>query len=119
WGDTECLNGPAGNAETYLAADVPAWAAAHPDVAPASWAVAGLSEGGYCAAHLALAHPRLFSAFGDFSGEVRPHFDFGAPAAPGKELRNATLAVQLAEHPPVAAWFETSTGDRDDSNVRA
>ena len=73
-GDTECVDGPRGAAETYLTVDVPAFMRAHFTVAASSrqWAVVGLSEGGTCALELMSRHPGVFSTFGDFSGDAGP-----------------------------------------------
>jgi S-formylglutathione hydrolase FrmB len=70
-GDTECIRTPGGaNVERYLADVVPAWIAAHLPAAAdhREWSVAGNSEGGTCAAMLALRHSTTFESFGDFSG---------------------------------------------------
>ncbi len=72
--DTECVNGPLGNSETYLTVDVPAFMHARFDTLtkPVSWAVGGLSEGATCALTLVTRHPHKFSIFADFSGGVAP-----------------------------------------------
>ena len=72
--DTECVDSPVGNAETYLTVDVPAAVQQRFGTTPPgrSWALAGLSEGGACAIMLALRHPDLFSTFGDFGGLSGP-----------------------------------------------
>ncbi|HEX5812814.1 MAG TPA: alpha/beta hydrolase-fold protein [Pseudonocardia sp.] len=72
--DTECVDSPVGNAETYLTVDVPAAVQRQFGTKPPgrSWALAGLSEGGACAIMLALRHPDLFSTFGDFGGLSGP-----------------------------------------------
>jgi S-formylglutathione hydrolase FrmB len=72
--DTECVDSPVGNAETYLTVDVPAAVQQRFGTPPPgrSWALAGLSEGGTCAIMLALRHPDLFSTFGDFGGLSGP-----------------------------------------------
>lgn len=64
-----CMDSRRGNAETYLATDVPDWVRARLRVT-GSWAVAGLSYGGSCALQLAVRHPRLFATFLDMSGEA-------------------------------------------------
>ena len=55
-GDTECVDGPQGNAQTYLSEDVRNYVistfGASPN--PQHWAVVGLSEGGTCATLLAV-----------------------------------------------------------------
>jgi S-formylglutathione hydrolase FrmB len=73
-GDTECVDSPLGNVETYLTVDVPAAVRANLGTLPPgpTWAIAGLSEGGTCAIMLALRHPDLFATFGDFSGLAGP-----------------------------------------------
>jgi S-formylglutathione hydrolase FrmB len=74
WHDTECVNGPRGNAETYLTVDVRNEVVrlfgARPD--GASWGIAGLSEGGSCALQMGLRHPHMFRVIGDFSGDDHP-----------------------------------------------
>ncbi len=70
-GDSECVNGSAGPADTYLTTDVVNWATRNFDIG--SWATVGLSEGGTCAIDLALLHPHLFHAFADFSGDLDPN----------------------------------------------
>jgi S-formylglutathione hydrolase FrmB len=74
WHDSECVDGPQGNAETYLTTDV-RHAVVRAFAARAdgdSWAIAGLSEGGSCALQIGLRHPELFRVVGDFSGDDHP-----------------------------------------------
>jgi S-formylglutathione hydrolase FrmB len=72
--DTECVNSPRGNLETYLTTDVPNYIKAHYNVATSSagWAVGGLSMGGMCSMMLALRHPGVYNSFIDLGGEVGP-----------------------------------------------
>ncbi len=74
WNDSECVDGPRGNAETYLVDDVRNAIvdrlATREDAG--GWAVAGLSEGGSCALQIGLRHPDRFSVVGDFSGDDHP-----------------------------------------------
>ena len=70
--DTECLDSPRGNAETYLTSDVPNFVHQQLGASLHRWAVAGLSESGTCAAMLALRHPALFAVFADYSGLTSP-----------------------------------------------
>ncbi|MDA3630727.1 alpha/beta hydrolase-fold protein [Saccharopolyspora sp. WRP15-2] len=72
--DTECVNSPRGNAETYLTEDVPNYIRTQflTRDPGKDWAVAGLSEGGSCAIMLALRHQDLFSTFADFGGLLGP-----------------------------------------------
>ncbi len=75
--DSECVNGVQGNAETYLTTDVRNAVVRAFDASPRAWAVAGLSEGGSCALQMALRHPNLFVAAGDFGGEDHPYVSGG------------------------------------------
>jgi enterochelin esterase-like enzyme len=71
----QCLNDPGGVQDmTYVADEVPAWAVANLRVMPAgsAWGVAGYSEGGYCAANIALQHPAQFGFAGSLSGYFSP-----------------------------------------------
>ena len=72
--DTECVNGRQGRVQTYLTADVrnAMISRFHTRRDAGGWAIAGLSEGGYCALQIGLRHPNLYSAIGDFSGEAEP-----------------------------------------------
>jgi hypothetical protein len=120
-GDTECVDGPRGNAETYLTVDVRRWAVGTLGVsaAPGRWAVAGLSEGGTCALTLTLRHPDLFQTFADFSGELAPSV---VPAARTLPDLFGGSATALHAHEPLsllthrsysglAGWFEVGEND--------
>ena len=111
-GDTECVDGRAGRAETYLVRDVPRWVEAHEDVR-GPWAVAGSSMGGFCAAELALRHPDRFVAFADYSGLDRPTHPKGARWLLGSAAAVAehTPANLLDARPSPAAWFEVGSSD--------
>ena len=120
-GDTECVDSPQGNAETYLTEDVPGDIVALFGSAPTPWAVAGLSEGGMCAALLTARRPDVFSAFADFSGEPGPvvGHDHGATM----RLLFGGSKARWRDHDPLtllgrrrydghAAWFEVGRNDR-------
>jgi enterochelin esterase-like enzyme len=72
--DTECVNSPRGNVETYLTIDVPNYIESHFDVESGSshWAIGGLSLGGTCGIMLALRHPTIYDNFIDLGGEIGP-----------------------------------------------
>ena len=72
--DSECVDGKRGNAQTYLTVDVrdAVIARFHTRSDARGWAIAGLSEGGYCALQIGLRHPDLYQTIGDFSGEEGP-----------------------------------------------
>ncbi|MCG3752609.1 esterase family protein [Amycolatopsis sp. Poz14] len=73
-GNPLCLDSRLGNAETYLARDVPEWIDRHLQVDPdrRHWAVGGFSYGGTCALQLALRRPATFPTFLDLSGQREP-----------------------------------------------
>jgi enterochelin esterase-like enzyme len=71
----QCLNDPGGLQDmTYVAEEVPAWVVANLRVQKPgqAWGIAGYSEGGYCAANIALQHPNLFGFAGSLSGYFAP-----------------------------------------------
>jgi S-formylglutathione hydrolase FrmB len=120
-GDTECVDSPLGHAETYLTDDVPADVVALFGSEPAPWAVAGLSEGGMCAALLTARHPDVFSAFADFSGEPGPII--GHDRAATMRLLFGGSKDAWRDHDPLTllsrrrfdghgAWFEVGADDR-------
>lgn len=71
YNDTECIDSPRGNVETYLTTDFPNYIKQHYNVSPnpQDWAIGGLSMGGTCSVMLALRHPNIFRVFMDYSGE--------------------------------------------------
>ncbi|WP_112238244.1 alpha/beta hydrolase [Kribbella monticola] len=73
--DTECVNGPHGQAEDHLFRDIPAYISATFGASrnPSSWAVAGFSMGGTCAIGLTTEHPDIFGHFVDISGDLAPN----------------------------------------------
>lgn len=72
--DPLCVDSRRGNAETYLAQDLPRWVTEHftVDPDPRAWAVAGASYGGTCALQLGTNHPEVYPTFVDISGSVEP-----------------------------------------------
>lgn len=130
-GDTECVDSPAGNAETYLAHDLPNFVHSRFfTLTPGrSWAIAGLSEGGQCALTLALRHPDVYGAFGDFGGLAGPRIgntnaigDTVAVLFHGSwhafELHEPTYLLTHGHYRHLlAGWFEV--GARDTGPARA
>ncbi len=119
--DTECVDGRSGQPqmETWLARDVPQWILEHFRVRPdrRSWAVAGYSAGGWCAAMIALRHPDLFGAGIVLSGYFRPDFtDAYRPYRPGDPGWERYDLVELAHRapPPLALWIQTGEPSRFD-----
>ncbi|MEV6772506.1 alpha/beta hydrolase-fold protein [Nocardia sp. NPDC051030] len=72
--DTECVNGPRGDAADHLTDDVPDYveSAFGASKDPAQWAVVGWSMGGTCAVDLAVMHPELLHTFVDIAGDLGP-----------------------------------------------
>jgi S-formylglutathione hydrolase FrmB len=106
-GDTECVDGPRGQAETYLTVDVPAFM--HQAFSAATdrqqWAIAGLSEGGTCALDLAARHPDRFATFADFSGDPAP--TIGSSQHTLRALYGGSWSAMRAHDPTV--WFASDT----------
>ncbi|MDH6219443.1 alpha/beta hydrolase [Streptomyces pseudovenezuelae] len=109
--DTGCANIPGTvNADTWLSVDVPKMVTdnfrAAP--APASWAVAGYSAGGHCAAKLAIAHPDRYRAAITMSGYNDPIGERNSLAAQNPRLRianNPYLLLREARTPPRVALY--------------
>jgi enterochelin esterase-like enzyme len=73
--ELQCLDTVRGpKDETYLVNDVAAALVPRLRIMPQGpgWGVAGYSEGGYCAANLALRHPTLYGLAGSLSGYYAP-----------------------------------------------
>ncbi len=73
-GNPICVNSRYGQAETYLAVDVPNWISntLQVDTNHAHWAVGGFSYGGTCSIQLALNASKVYSTFLDISGQYEP-----------------------------------------------
>jgi S-formylglutathione hydrolase FrmB len=73
--DTECVNGPRGNAADHLTRDLVPFLVdrfgVHDD--STHWGVVGFSSGGTCAVDLTVMHPELFSVFADIAGDLGPN----------------------------------------------
>ncbi|WP_238009434.1 alpha/beta hydrolase-fold protein [Dactylosporangium sp. AC04546] len=126
-GDTECIDGPRGNAETYLTVDVPAFITGTLRIQhnPSRWGIAGFSEGGTCALDLVLGHPDIYRHVIDFGGDARPNL--GDPAHTLSTLFGGSLAAERAHdpawllstrrYPGVTLWFGAGAGDARDIAV--
>jgi S-formylglutathione hydrolase FrmB len=121
-GDTECVDGPQGMAETYLSVDVPAFVTKtlHVRHNANHWAIVGFSEGGTCALDLTLGHPTVFRHFADLGGDAKP--TLGNPAHTLSALFGGSASAE-AKHDPahllathryrgITAWFAAGAGDR-------
>ena len=126
-GDSECVDSPVGAVETYLTVDVPAAVAQNLGTRPpgTGWAIAGLSEGGTCAIMLALRHPDMFTAFGDFSGLAGPRIGetnadtadtvtelFGGSQQQFQAHEPASL-LAAQQYPQLGGWFQVGADDSE------
>ncbi|WP_425436978.1 alpha/beta hydrolase-fold protein [Mycobacterium aquaticum] len=115
--DTECVNGPRGNAADHLTKDVAPFMAANFGVSAerTHWGVAGWSMGGTCAVVLAVMHPELFSAFVDIAGDIGPNTGsrehsiatlFGGDADAWAAFDPTTVMKKHGRYTGVTGWFE-------------
>jgi poly(3-hydroxybutyrate) depolymerase len=117
-----CVDSPLGNSATYLTVDVPAWIRSHLHVLPdaASWAISGFSQGGTCAIQLGAAHPDLFGAIVDVSGELVPRngapqhtieVGFGGDATAYDRAKPVNLLAAHAPYADMTAIFGVGQAD--------
>jgi len=120
---SQCLNEPLGpQADTYVSIDVPADVVAGFRVQPLGphWGIAGYSEGGFCAANLALRHPMSYGAAASMSGYFQPlPIDGIDPFAGNAAARLGNDPLWLAERhvrgqPLPAFWLMAGKSDRGD-----
>ena len=115
--DTECVNGPRGNAADHLTKDVRPYVisqfGASPD--PANWGVVGWSMGGTCAIDLTVMHPDLFSTFEDIAGDRGPTSGtkqqtidrlYGGNAAQWDAFDPMTVMARHGPYTGVSGWFD-------------
>jgi S-formylglutathione hydrolase FrmB len=126
-GDSECVDGPSGNAETFLAVDVPRYLSTATGAAldPHRLTIAGFSEGGTCAIDLALRHPDVYGAFIDLAGDQAP--TLGAPQQTLQHLYGGSEAAMVAHDPATllrqrstwgtVGWFGVGAGDRSHVSI--
>ncbi len=127
----QCLNQVGGAADDdFVAFDVPNFVAARLRVqSPGrAWGIAGYSEGGYCAANLALRHPGRFGSAGVMSGYFRPmadrveyshvirHVD---PFRHDAQLRRQNTPIEMLRHLPAGSqmpqfWVGAARASRAD-----
>ena len=73
--DTECVNGPRGNAADHITKEVVPYVVSRFGAMsnPSGWGAAGWSTGGTCAVMLLVRHPELFGAIVDLEGQLGPN----------------------------------------------
>lgn len=117
--DTECVNGPRGNAADHLTKDVRPYVISRFGVSPdpANWGLAGWSSGGTCALMLAVRNPELFSAFVALDGQLGPNSGtkpqtiarlFGGDAAAWAAFDPKTLIEKHGRYANMSAWLGVS-----------
>lgn len=127
--DTECVDGPVGRADTFLAVDVPAFARDQLGLSPnpRRWAVVGFSEGGTCAIVVALRHPDVYGSFVDLAGDASPNLGspsqtrdvlFGGDANAAKAYDPTRLLRQRA-YGETTGWFSAGAADRRAQRIMA
>jgi len=122
--DSECIRTATGqDVERYLTQDVVAYVRHRyaGAVGQAKWWIAGLSEGGLCAAMLALRHPQTYRAFGDLSGLLVPTVEHVTPAVSDQQLYGGDATarteheplwlLQHRRYPAMAGWFVCGAAD--------
>ena len=115
--DTECVDGPRGNAADHLTKDVVPYMISNFGVSadPANWGIAGFSMGGTCAVDLTVMHPNLFSAFVDIAGDAGPNLGtraqtianlFGGNANAYKAFDPTTVIAGHQRYKGIYGWFD-------------
>ncbi len=97
---TDCVDSKAARNDTYLSRDVPADIAANFRVLPPgmNWGIGGLSDGGYCAANLALRHRGSFGAVASMDGFYTASADLGVL----RHVLNGNISALIANDPTAA-----------------
>lgn len=117
--DTECVNGPRGNAADHLTKDVVPFMLSNFGVSSnrANWGLVGWSMGGTCAVDLTTMHPDMFSTFEDIAGDLTPNSGnkaqtisrlFGGDAAAYANFDPATVITRHGPYQGVSGWFAIS-----------
>lgn len=127
--DTECVNGPRGNAADHLTDDVVPYLIENLGVSAdrENWGIVGWSMGGTCALNLTVMHPELFSAFVDIAGDQGPNAGttaqtidrlFGGDTEAWSAFDPATVITRHGRYEGVSGWF-TVPGGRAEQTVAA
>ena len=118
--DTECVNGPRGNAADHLTKEIIPTVVSQFGTSPdrTGWGIAGWSMGGTCAITLTARNPQLFSAFLDIDGDAFPNAGeseqdtidmlFGGNAEAFRSFDPAMVMEAHGPYPPTAGWINVS-----------
>ncbi|MGH3561378.1 MAG: alpha/beta hydrolase, partial [Mycobacterium sp.] len=120
--DTECVNGPRGNAADHLTKDVVPYMISNFGVSPkaSNWGIVGWSMGGTCAVDLTVMHPEQFSAFVDIAGDLGPNSGtrtqtiarlFGGNADAWAAFDPATVITKHGRYSGLSGWFAVNSAD--------
>ncbi len=123
--DTECVNGPRGNAADHLTKDVRPYVISQfgTSTDPVNWAVVGWSMGGTCAIDLAVMHPDMFSTFDDIGGDRGPNSGtkeqtinrlYGGDSTAWAAFDPRTVMARHGPYVGVAGYFDDSQEPADD-----
>ena len=115
--DTECVNGPHGNASVHLTKEVVPYLISNFGVSADAdkWGIVGWSMGGTCAAQLTARHPELFRAFVDIAGDLSPNIGtkaqtvaklFGGDESAWEQFDPSTVMARHGHYDGVSALFE-------------
>jgi S-formylglutathione hydrolase FrmB len=117
--DTECVNGPRGNAADHLIKDVVPTVVSRFGVSsdPTHFGLVGWSSGGTCALMTAVMHPEQFSAFVDLDGQLGPNTGtkrqtiarlFGGDEQAWAGFDPRTVIEKRGRYDGMAAWLGVS-----------
>lgn len=123
--DTECVDGPRGNAARHLTDEVRPFVVSRfgTSAAAADWGIVGWSMGGTCAIDLAVKHPDLFDTFEDIGGDRGPNSGtkqqtidrlYGGNAAAWDAFDPRTVMAKHGPYSGVAGYFDDSQEPADD-----
>ena len=117
--DTECVNGPRGNAADHLIKDFVPRVVSRLGVSPdaADWGLVGWSSGGTCALMTAVMHPEMFGAFVALDGQLGPNTGtrkqtiarlFGGDENAWAAFDPRTVIEKHGRYDDMAAWLGVS-----------
>ena len=121
--DSECVNSPREQVDTYLTRDVPTVVdhLLRTVATPAGRVIGGNSAGGFCALNLGLRHRDVFGAIIDLSGFDHPTYDGGMTGlfGPRADLAATVRANDPSQYvrtlpagPRLNIWLDTGRSDQ-------
>lgn len=117
--DTECVNGPRGNAADHITKEFLPFVVSNFGVSAdaSGWGSAGWSSGGTCSVMFLVRHPELFSAIVDLDGQLGPNAGpknqtiarlFGGDEKAWASFDPRTVAQEHGPYRDKAAWIAVS-----------